>query len=140
MRDLIKRLRLDINTDEFARNVYQRQCEYVGPQHEDYCVDMLREMFDSFEKDMKQAADEIERLQAQYEDDAHNIANLIDERNLAERQRDAALKVLNEWILDMQIRSASLSEYAETFEEAVHLKGLCEKYRAEADQIRAMKQ
>ena len=86
--------------------------------------------------DIRAGINEIENLQIALDDEWLNWSEKL---ALIEHQRDAALKVLNEWILDMQIRSASLSEYAETFEEAVHLKGLCEKYRAEADQIRAMK-
>ena len=50
------------NTAEMARAMYQKQCEYVGPQHEEACVTMLSLAFDSFEDRIAELEVEVERL------------------------------------------------------------------------------
>jgi len=50
------------NTAEMARAMYQKQSEYVGPQHEEECVRMLTLAFDSFEDRIAELEAENERL------------------------------------------------------------------------------
>ncbi len=63
--ELLERLDKPINTDEFARAIYQKQCDYVGQDHEGKCVEYLREMLSSYEKDFQNSAKAIRELQSE---------------------------------------------------------------------------
>lgn len=45
------------NVQAMAKAIYDKQCEYVGADHEKHCVYLLETALQSFEKEIKQARD-----------------------------------------------------------------------------------
>ncbi len=52
------------DTKAMAKAMYQKQCEYVGANHEEKCIELLRISYDSFEDRCQMLQAELARLRA----------------------------------------------------------------------------
>jgi len=76
--ELIERLEKKVNTEAFARAIYKKQSDYYGADHEGYCVEQLRVMLASYEKDMQLAAQALREADIETKDLKHVINDLYD--------------------------------------------------------------